>query len=116
MMLLLLMNPELVLSIKQLRDQAVTTKISGRYPEHFASLAAMRVKKLISEKVIKLPSDADGVRIMLELSTGKLSRYSHNIVCNLLSEVEIPEITAKESRMAQARLDIDYQQMKDKVN
>ncbi|NNJ90829.1 MAG: hypothetical protein HKP55_04055 [Gammaproteobacteria bacterium] len=115
-MLLLLMTPELVLSIKQLRDQAVTTKILGRYPEHFASLSAMRVKKLISGKAIKLPPDADGVRIMLELSTGKLSRYSHNIVCNLLDDVETPEISSKESRMAQARLDIDFQQMKEKAN
>jgi len=105
------MTPELVLSIKQLRDQAVTTKILGRYPAHFASLSAMRVKKLISAKAIKLPRDADGVRIMLELSSGKLSRYSHNVVCNLLTDVKTPAISSKQSRMAQARLDIDYQQM-----
>ncbi len=106
------MKPELVLSIKQLRDQAVTTKMLGRYPEHFAALSAMRVKKLIKDQAIKLPKDANGVRIMLELSTGKLSRYSHNVVCELLSDVKIPVLSSKENRMAQTRLDIDYQQMK----
>lgn len=111
-MLLWGMKPELVLSIKQLRDQAITTSILGRYPEHFAALSAMRVKKLVNAKAIKLPKDANGVRIMMELSTGKLSRYSHNIVCNLLNEIEIPVLSSKENRMAQSRLDIDYQQMK----
>lgn len=70
-------------AIKQLKDQAVTARLVGWKP-HMAALSAEHASHLLRQRVISLPKNADGVRLRMELTTGKLSRHSHNVICNLI--------------------------------
>jgi len=74
---------EIEFARKQLLDQQVTARVVG-YKPHHAIRSAEHTKLLLHRKAIKLPVNADGVRVRLELSTGRLSKVAHQIVCRLL--------------------------------
>ncbi|MEJ2214878.1 MAG: hypothetical protein P8Y20_12685 [Gammaproteobacteria bacterium] len=68
---------------KQLLDQQTTARLVG-YKSHHAKISAEHTKLLLHRKAIQLPRNADGVRVRLELSSGRLSKDSHRVVCRLL--------------------------------
>ena len=74
---------EIEFARKQLLDQQVTARLVG-YKAHHATNSVEHTKLLLHRKAIKLPINADGVRVRLELSSGRLSKASHKIVCRLL--------------------------------
>lgn len=103
------MRADLLLSIQRLREQATTVRLIGRYPPHIARLSAWHVQRLLKEKVIKLPKDADGVRVMFELTNnGALSSHSHQFICGILGDVKVPAMTRQEMRLANDRMQQDY--------
>ena len=103
------MRADLLLSIQRLKEQATTVRLIGSYPPHIARLSAWHVQRLLKEKAIQLPKDADGVRVMFELTNnGALSSHSHQFICDILREIKVPPMSRQEMRLANDRMQLDY--------
>lgn len=75
----------------QLRDCETTVSALGWFPAHISRLSARYTAILLREGAIILPRDARGVRIRMEMAhTGRLSRPSFEVVCDLVRAVAIP--------------------------
>lgn len=74
----------------QLRDCETTVCELGSFPPHISVLSARYLLILLRKNVIKLPRDANGVRIRLELAnTDRLSRESFETVCDLVRAIDV---------------------------
>ena len=92
---------DITLSIQRIREQAATINAIGRFPPHIARLSAWHVQRLLREKAIELPKDANGVRVMFELTNNKaLSRHSHQFICELLQNIKLPQMSRTEKQQA----------------
>lgn len=72
---------------KQLRDQQAAARLIG-WRKHFGRLAVAYTQTLLSAGTIKLPKDQHGVRCMMEMRMGELSRESHKVIIGLLDQAE----------------------------
>ena len=105
-------RPDLLISIERILEQATTIRVIRDYPQHIAKLAAWHTQRLLNGKVIELPKDEYGVRIILELANDKaLSRRSHGVICEILKEIQMPNLTQLQKRNANSLLNQDYLMM-----
>ncbi len=102
---------DLLISITQIREQAVTVNMVGHYPPHIAKLGTMHAQRLLRGGVFKLPKDAAGVRIQLELANNKggISWESHQLVQSLVADIQVPgKFSAAERRAALELFNNEY--------
>lgn len=106
-------RPDLLISIERILEQATTIRAIRTYPRHIAKLAAWHTQRLLNGKVIQLPKDEYGVRIILELANDKaLSRCSHGVICEIVKEIQMPNLTQLQKRDANSLLNQDYLMLK----
>lgn len=75
----------------QLRDCQTTVSALGWFPPHISRLSAKYTAILLREGAIRLPRDARGVRIRMEMAhTHSLSQSSFGVVCELVRAIDIP--------------------------
>jgi len=74
----------------QMRDCETTVTELGLFPKHISVLSARYLSILLRQNVIKLPRNAIGVRIRLELANrNRLSRESFDAACELVRAIDV---------------------------